>query len=164
MSTYKTPDFSPEEWESTVFESLEALLTTDDYGVRQLAHGASLIMDVTPDLNWAGFYIFRGGQLALGPFQGKPACTRITLDRGVCGKAAKTLRSVRVGNVDEFPGHIPCDSASKSELVIPLHREGQLLGVLDLDSPTLDRFRLEDELFFQKVGELLSRSVRWEDL
>lgn len=164
MSMFQPLDCSPEEWESAVLASLEALLRSDDYGVSQLANGASLIMDATPDLNWAGFYIYRAGQLALGPFQGKPACTRIALDRGVCGQAARTLESVRVGNVELFPGHIPCDSASRSELVIPLQQGGRLLGVLDLDSPNLDRFTAKDELFFQKVGELLSRLVLWEDL
>ena len=164
MSTFQPIDCPPEEWESTVYAGLEALLTADDYGISQLANAASFIMDVMPILNWAGFYIFRGGELALGPFQGKPACTRISLNRGVCGEAARTLKLMRVGNVDLFPGHIACDSASKSELVIPLHQEGRLKGVLDLDSPILDRFRHEDELFFAKVGDLLSSLVHWEDL
>jgi len=164
MSTFKPINCLPEEWESTVYNGLEALLTADDYGISQLANAASFIMDVMPGLNWAGFYIYRGEELALGPFQGKPACTRIALNRGVCGEAARTLKSMRVGNVDLFPGHIACDSASKSELVIPLHQEGRLKGVLDLDSPNLDRFSQEDETFFAKVGELLSTSVRWDDL
>ena len=164
MSTFQPIDSPPEEWESTVYSGIEALLAADDYGISQLANVASYIMAVMPDLNWAGFYILRQGELALGPFQGKPACTRISLNRGVCGEAARTLKSMRVGNVDLFRGHIACDSASKSELVIPLHQGDLLKGVLDLDSPSLDRFRHEDELFFVKVGELLSSVVRWGDL
>ncbi len=163
MSTFQPIDCPPEEWESTVYAGLEALLTADDYGISQLANAASFIMDVMSDLNWAGFYIFRGGELVLGPFQGKPACTRISLNRGVCGEAARTLKPMRVGNVDLFPGHIACDAASKSELVIPLHQDGCLKGVLDLDSPILERFRHEDEIFFAKIGHLLSTLVRWED-
>jgi GAF domain-containing protein len=102
---------------------------------------AALIFGALPDLNWAGFYFLKdGSELVLGPFQGKPACVRIPVGRGVCGTAAATKTSVIVPDVEAFPGHIACDGASRSELVVPLVRDGQVLGVLDLDSPTPSRF------------------------
>ncbi|MBR5739653.1 MAG: GAF domain-containing protein, partial [Lachnospiraceae bacterium] len=103
------------------------------------------LFESLPDLNWAGFYLMRDGELVLGPFQGKAACIRIAVGKGVCGTAVKEDRTVRVANVHAFPGHIACDSASNSELVIPIRKEGRVVGVLDLDSPSLDRFSKEDE-------------------
>lgn len=97
-----------------------------------------------PDLNWAGFYFLRGGELVVGPFQGKPACVRITLGRGVCGTAAAERRTIVVDDVHAFDGHIACDAASRSEIVVPLLRGNELLGVLDLDSPMVGRFDSED--------------------
>ena len=118
------------------------------------ANLAALIFHTLPDLNWAGFYWMKDGGLVLGPFQGKPACVRISLGKGVCGTAARDRRTVVVPDVDEFPGHIACDSASKSELVIPVIRNGEVIGVLDLDSPRLARFDVEDARGLEALVEL----------
>ncbi len=120
-----------------------------------LANVSAFLMAHTSDVNWLGFYLFDGSKLVLGPFQGKPACTQIQLGKGVCGTAALTNKTLRVDNVDEFPGHIVCDSQSRSELVVPIFQQGQLCGVLDIDSPSLSRFNQNDELFYQKVVESL---------
>jgi L-methionine (R)-S-oxide reductase len=108
------------------------------------ANLAALIFNTLPDLNWAGFYRLKDGGLVLGPFQGRPACVRIALGKGVCGTAARDRRTLVVPNVDEFPGHIACDSASRSEIVVPIVRGNRVFGVLDLDSPKLARFDEED--------------------
>ncbi len=132
----------------TDYAALSARLTALVEGVphliANLANASALIYQELPDLNWAGFYILEGETLVLGPFQGKPACIEIPLGRGVCGAAAKTGRPQLVPDVHAFPGHIACDSASNSEIVVPLRCEGRLWGVLDLDSPTLNRFGTRD--------------------
>lgn len=138
---------------------LEAVLHGERDWVCNLAQMSALLMQTLPDLNWAGFYLLKNGSLVLGPFQGKVACVRIALGKGVCGTAAARRESVVVPNVHEFPGHIACDSASNSEVVIPLLHRGQLLGVLDLDSPTLNRFDAEDARGLeQSVAILLGAS------
>ena len=109
------------------------------------ANTVALLYDSLPDMNWCGVYVLRGKELVLGPFQGKPACVRIPLGRGVCGVAAERQQTLRIADVDEFAGHIACDAASRSELVVPLLRGGRLLGVLDLDSPLVDRFCAADQ-------------------
>jgi GAF domain-containing protein len=119
---------------------LRALLHDERDLIANAANMASLIYHTLPDLNWAGVYLLKDGELVLGPFQGKPACVRIALGKGVCGTAASRRACVVVPDVNAFPGHIACDSASRSELVVPLIMNAQLLGVLDLDSPTLGRF------------------------
>jgi L-methionine (R)-S-oxide reductase len=108
------------------------------------ANLAALVFHTLPELNWAGFYWMKDGGLVLGPFQGKPACVRIAVGQGVCGTAARDRRTVLVPDVDKFPGHIACDSASKSEVVVPIVRDGEVIGVLDVDSPRLARFDAED--------------------
>ena len=114
--------------------------------VANAANAAALIYHTLPELSWAGFYILKGDELLLGPFQGKPACTRIAVGKGVCGKAAEELKTIVVENVHDFPGHIACDAASNSEIVVPVvSQEGRLIGVLDLDSPLLARFDAEDQ-------------------
>src|SRR5215216_481664 len=132
-------------------EQLRALVEGEEDATANAANLASLVFHTLPDLNWAGFYLLKGGELVLGPFQGKPACVRIALGSGVCGTAAASRRTVVVENVHEFPGHIACDSASNSEVVVPLLRGDELLGVLDLDSPSLGRFDAEDA---EGLGEL----------
>ncbi|MFN2530349.1 MAG: GAF domain-containing protein [Pyrinomonadaceae bacterium] len=112
--------------------------------IANAANCASLIYHSLPDLNWAGFYLLRGGELVLGPFQGKPACMRIELGEGVCGVAANQRQTLIVPNVHEFPGHIACDSASNSEIVVPIEKQQHLLGVLDLDSPQFGHFDDDD--------------------
>jgi L-methionine (R)-S-oxide reductase len=115
------------------------------------------------DVNWVGFYLFRDGELVLGPFQGLPACTRIALGRGVCGKAALERRTLLVDDVLCFADHIACDSASRSELVIPLALGDRLLGVLDLDSPLHARFSEEDRMELEKIARILAEGVRWPE-
>src|SRR5690242_2107629 len=121
-------------------KQLEALFAGESDRIANAANMAALIYHGLPDVNWAGFYFRRGGELVLGPFQGKPACIRIPIGKGVCGTAAARSASVLVPDVHDFPGHIACDPASRSELVVPLIEEGLVLGVLDLDSPLPGRF------------------------
>jgi L-methionine (R)-S-oxide reductase len=120
--------------------------------VANAANVAALIWELVPDLNWSGFYFMKGGELVLGPFQGKPACVRIAVGKGVCGTAVQRRASVLVPDVHAFPGHIPCDSASNSELVVPLIKNGAVLGVLDLDSPSLGRFDEDDRAAFERLA------------
>ena len=125
--------------------ALEGLVAGELDPIANMANAAALIWETLPDLNWAGFYRNVGGELVLGPFQGRPACIRIPFGKGVCGAAATTLSVQRVDDVHAFPGHIACDSASASELVVPIVRDGELLAVLDLDSPKKARFDADDE-------------------
>ena len=140
-------------------QALEALVDGERDGIANMANAAALIWETLPDLNWAGFYRNVGGELVLGPFLGRPACIRIPFGTGVCGVAAQSLEVQRVDDVHSFPGHIACDAASVSELVVPLVRDGQLLGVLDLDSPTPARFTEEDEKGCVKLGEILAKAI-----
>ena len=133
-------------------ENLAAITSGVPYEVANLANTAALIWQYLPGLNWAGFYKMTEGALVLGPFQGKPACIRIPVGRGVCGTAAAEQRTVRVENVHEFPGHIACDSNSNSEIVIPLYAQGTLWGVLDLDSPHLGRFSQADQAALEEIA------------
>jgi GAF domain-containing protein len=140
-------------------EALEALVAGEPDGIANMANAAALIWETLPDLNWAGFYRNVGGELVLGPFQGRPACIRIPFGRGVCGAAAETRQVQRVDDVHAFPGHIACDAESVSELVVPLVRDGELLGVLDLDSPRPGRFSEDDETGCVAIGELLAKAI-----
>ena len=123
---------------------LRALVEGEDDFIANAANFSALLFHALPGLNWAGFYLLKGGELVLGPFQGRPACVRIPLGSGVCGTAAAARETVVVENVHEFPGHIACDAASNSEVVVPLIKGDELLGVLDLDSPSVGRFDEED--------------------
>ena len=122
------------------------------------ANLASLLYHTLPDLNWAGFYRMKGGELVLGPFQGKPACVRIAPGRGVCGTAALERKTIVVPDVHAFPGHIACDSASNSEIVVPLLRGGEVVGVMDLDSPLTGRFTREDAAGLEPLARALLES------
>ncbi|MBA4137159.1 MAG: hypothetical protein C0518_07575 [Opitutus sp.] len=146
---------SKPEFYAALNRQLEAVLHGERDWVCNLAQTSALLMQTMPDLNWAGFYLLKGRELVLGPFQGKVACVRIALDRGVCGTAAAKRETVVVRNVHDFPGHIACDSASNSEIVVPLLRGGTLLGVLDLDSPKLNRFDADDAAGLQRAVEIL---------
>ena len=137
--------------------ALEGLITGEPDPIANMANASALIFETLPDVNWVGFYRNVNQELVLGPFQGRPACIRMTFDQGVCGAAAKTREVQRVQDVNGFPGHIACDSASKSEIVVPLIRDGKLLGVLDIDSPKTARFTEEDEAGVVRLGEILSR-------
>ena len=138
---------------------LEALLTGETDAVANAANAAAAIYHSLPDLNWAGFYFLRDDTLVVGPFQGRPACTRIALGVGVCGTAARERRSILVPDVHAFPGHIACDAASRSELVVPLLRDGGVIGVLDLDSPELGRFDAEDQTGCETLAGILVRHL-----
>ncbi len=124
------------------------------------ANFAALVYHALPDLNWAGFYFFDGAELVVGPFQGKPACVRIALGKGVCGTAAATRQTQLVADVDAFPGHIPCDSASRSEIVIPLYDGERLIGVWDVDSPRLARFDESDRAGMERLAGIFVDSLR----
>ena len=124
---------------------LSGLAEADRHYVPLLSNAAALIYHAMPDLNWAGFYLMRGDRLTLGPFQGRVACVHIPVGRGVCGTAVRDDATQRVPDVHAFPGHIACDSASRSEIVIPLHQDGRVIGVLDIDSPLPDRFSEADQ-------------------
>ena len=137
--------------------ALQGLVTGETDPVANMANASALIFETLPDVNWVGFYRNVGDELVLGPFQGRPACVRMTFDQGVCGAAAKTRQIQRVEDVHAFPGHIACDSASNSEIVLPLIREGELIGVLDIDSPNTARFTEEDEAGCVQLGEILAK-------
>jgi GAF domain-containing protein len=137
--------------------ALEGLVTGEPDPIANMANASALIYETLPDVNWVGFYRNIGNELVLGPFQGRPACIRMTFDEGVCGAAASTRQVQRVEDVHAFAGHIACDSASNSEIVVPLIRDGELLGVLDIDSPKFSRFTEEDQAGVEKLGEILSR-------
>lgn len=138
---------------------LRALLHGEHDFIANCANTASLLWHTLPDLNWAGFYRLVGDELVLGPFMGKPACVRIRMGKGVCGTAAKTRATVLVPDVHAFPSHIACDSSSRSEIVMPLVKNGQLLGVLDLDSPLLNRFDAADQIGLEKLTATLLATV-----
>lgn len=139
-------------------EQLRALAEVDTWFVPLLSNASALLYDELPNLNWAGFYLVREGQLVLGPFQGKLACIHIKPGRGVCGTAMRQDETQLVPNVHEFPGHIACDSASNSEIVVPIHKDGRVVGVLDIDSPLLNRFDEADreglEAFVRIIEEM----------
>jgi L-methionine (R)-S-oxide reductase len=136
---------------------LSALVQDETDSVANMANCAALIFNSVPNLNWAGFYLLKGGELVLGPFQGRIACVRIAFGRGVVGTAAEKRTTIRVADVNEFPGHIACDSASRSEIVVPLtSADSHLIGVLDVDSPELDRFDADDEEGFRAIGRIIA--------
>ena len=139
--------------------AVEGLLSGESDAVANMANAAAVIWETVPDLNWAGFYRNVGGELVLGPFQGRPACIRIKFGEGVCGTAAATRQVQRVEDVNAFPGHIACDSASASELVVPIIKGGELIAVLDLDSPKKGRFTQEDEEGSLRLAEILARAL-----
>ncbi len=139
--------------------ALEALVAGEPDPIANMANAAALIHESLPDLNWTGFYRNVGGELVLGPFQGRPACLRIPFGQGVCGAAAQSLQVQRVDDVDAFPGHIACDSASVSELVVPIVQDGALIAVLDLDSPTKARFDAEDEAGCVALAAILAETL-----
>ena len=138
--------------------ALKALVAGESDGIANMANAAALIWETLPGLNWAGFYRNIEGELVVGPFQGRAACIRIAFGKGVCGAAAATLKVQRVDDVSAFPGHIACDAASRSEIVVPIvGGDGKLIAVLDLDSPEPGRFDSEDEAGCVRLGEILAR-------
>jgi len=151
MFAPSTQPLSPTELQRT----LQALLADERDWIANLANTAALLWHSLPNINWVGFYLLKHGELVLGPFQGKPACVRIALGKGVCGTAAAQRRTLVVPNVHEFAGHIACDSASNSEIVVPLIKNGELFGVLDVDSPVLARFGVEDQASLEAMAAIL---------
>lgn len=153
----------PEQYAQLLAQA-EALLHGETDRIANAANLSALVYHALPDLNWVGFYFHDGTELVVGPFQGLPACVRIPLDKGVCGAAARTRTTQRVADVHAFPGHIACDSASRSELVVPLVvplAEGDtLVGVFDLDSPVPDRFDVEDQAGLEAIAAAFLRSLR----
>lgn len=147
----------------TDYSELERRLTALIHGVphfiANLANASALLFDTLEDINWAGFYHMEQGRLVLGPFQGKPACIEIPLNKGVCGAAASKGETVLVKNVHEFPGHIACDSASNSEIVIPIRKKGAVVGVLDIDSPSIGRFTEDDKEGLERFVKALEREL-----
>lgn len=140
-------------------EQARALLSGQHHRIANAANLSALIFHELPDLNWAGFYFLEGDTLVVGPFQGKPACVQIPLGKGVCGTAAASRQTQRVADVHAFEGHIACDPNSRSELVIPLFRDGELLGVLDIDSPEHDRFNAEDQAGLEAIAACYIKSL-----
>jgi L-methionine (R)-S-oxide reductase len=143
---------------------LAGLFSGEHNGLANTANMCALLYQMLPEVNWVGFYFLQGGELVLGPFQGKVACVRIAMGRGVCGTAAERREILVVPDVNEFPGHIACDAASRSEIVLPLVQHGRLLGVLDLDSPELARFDSEDRSGLQTAVDLLLAGSQLEKL
>ena len=142
-----------------LFAAADALAAGEPDAIANMANVAALLWETLPDLNWAGFYRNVGGELVLGPFQGRAACIRIPFGRGVCGVAAQTMAVQRVDDVHAFDGHIACDSASESEIVVPIVKNGELVAVLDLDSPRKARFSDEDEAGCRRLGDILARAI-----
>ena len=138
------------------------LADAEPWYVPLMANAAALIYEALPDLNWAGFYLLRGGRLVLGPFQGKNACIHIAVGKGVCGTAVAENRTQRVADVHQFAGHIACDSASNSEIVVPLRQNGQVVGVLDIDSPLFDRFDENDQKGLEALARVLETAMVME--
>ena len=153
-------DINPAAGKSELYAELlkaaDALTADEPDGIANMANIAALLWQFLPDLNWAGFYRMVGNELVLGPFQGKAACIRIPLGKGVCGAAARTATSQRVEDVHAFPGHIACDADSRSELVVPVLDEGKVIAVIDLDSPSPARFDLDDQSGVEALAALLA--------
>jgi len=148
-----------EEFYRTLNAQLKSLIEGEPDATANLANASALLHQAMPELNWAGFYLMKDGVLVLGPFQGKPACIRIPLGKGVCGTAASEERTLVVPDVHLFPGHIACDPESASEIVVPLFQDGRVVGVLDIDSPVTGRFGEMDRTGLETFAEVLGRHV-----
>ncbi|EJQ15656.1 GAF domain-containing protein [Bacillus cereus] len=159
MFTKESYAGSREEQYETVIKQLDALLTGEPNVVANLSNASALLNQFLDRVNWVGFYVTEGNQLVLGPFQGMPACVRIPFGRGVCGAAAETKTTQLVADVHQFPGHIACDSASNSEIVVPIVKEGNIIGVLDIDSPEKNRFDEVDQRYLEKFVETLLKHI-----
>ncbi|WP_438347668.1 GAF domain-containing protein [Paenibacillus sp. FA6] len=142
-----------------VLEQLKALIQDEPNAIANLANASALLNLFMKDINWVGFYLYDGKELVLGPFQGLPACIRIPLNRGVCGTAASERRTLLVDDVHAFQGHIACDAASNSEIVVPIIKNGELYGVLDIDSPLKNRFDSEEQQFLEQFVDILTAQI-----
>lgn len=146
---------APEELYPLLYQQLEALTRDVPHRIANLANASAVLMEALKEINWVGFYLMEGQNLVLGPFQGKPACIEIPVGRGVCGRAVETGQTQLVADVHAFPGHIACDSASRSEIVVPLYRDGQVAAVLDVDSPQVGRFSQADKEGLESLRPIL---------
>lgn len=158
FSTHTLSGDKPEQYAQLAAQA-RALLAGEHDRIANAANLSALVFHALPDLNWVGFYFFDGTELVVGPFQGQPACVRIPLARGVCGAAARSGETQRVEDVEAFPGHIACDTASRSELVVPLFHAGALLGVFDLDSPVPGRFDVADQEGLEEIARVYVESL-----
>lgn len=149
------PSSSTEEFYHHLLVQAKALIATETDLIANCANAASLLYYTLSEVNWCGFYFLRGDELVLGPFQGKPACVRIALGKGVCGSAAEQQQTLVVTDVEQFPGHIACDAASRSEIVVPLVFDDTLIGVLDIDSPQVARFSTIDAEYLEKLAHAI---------
>ena len=140
-------------------ETVESVVASETDQIANMANIAALLFEALPDINWAGFYLFKDDQLVLGPFQGRLACTRIPLGKGVCGTVAQQKTTLVVPDVHAFPGHIACDAASASEIVVPILHDGNLIGVLDIDSPVKKRFDAEDQAMIEKIVSAFEKTL-----
>lgn len=147
-------------YEMTI-KQLEALLEGESNKIANLANASALLNEVLDEINWVGFYLMEEGELILGPFQGRVACVHIQVGRGVCGTAVSENKTQVVPDVHAFPGHIACDSASRSEIVVPIRVDGKVVGVLDIDSPIQERFDEEDGYYMEKVVGVLEKCCKW---
>ena len=149
---------------SLLKEQAQAIIETEPHYVAALSNISALLYEEMDRLNWAGFYLMDKGSLLVGPFQGRPACIRIEIGKGVCGTAVKEDKIQRVADVHTFPGHIACDAASRSEIVLPIRCDGKIVGVLDIDSPVAERFDQEDEKGLAKLADLIGQEVDFAGL
>ncbi|WP_026560794.1 GAF domain-containing protein [Bacillus sp. J37] len=147
------------EQSALVIKQLKALVEGEEDIIANLSNASALLNQFLEDINWVGFYLLKEDQLVLGPFQGLPACVRIPLGRGVCGTAAEKKETLRIADVHQFPGHIACDAASNSEIVVPLVSDGKVIGVLDIDSPSNNRFTELDQAFLEEFVDVLMEHV-----
>ncbi len=148
---------------NALFESVSALIDPNDWIISNMANVSSAVFGSINDLNWAGFYIMRNGRLELGPFIGQPACVKIPVGNGVCGTAAALKSTMLVPDVHQFPGHIACDENSQSEIVVPIKYRGNVVAVIDIDSPVKNRFGEKEQLFFEKLAKEIEK-VWQEDI
>lgn len=160
LSTEEQANKKAEQYDN-VLKQLDALLAGERHLLANLSNAAALLNQYMDNINWVGFYLLEGDELVLGPFQGLPACVRIPVGKGVCGTSVAKKQTIVVPDVHEFPGHITCDPASQSEIVIPLQKDGTVLGVLDIDSPYKDRFDEIDAKKLEEFAAILIRSTDW---
>ncbi|WP_407272272.1 GAF domain-containing protein [Radiobacillus sp. PE A8.2] len=142
-----------------LLKQLEALIEDEQDMIANLSNASALLNQFLKEINWVGFYLWKQDQLVLGPFQGLPACVRIASGKGVCGTAVKERTTQRIADVHQFPGHIACDAASQSEIVVPIIKDNQVVGVLDIDSPTKNRFNEMDQKYLEKFIEILQKYI-----
>ena len=159
FSTDTLTGSKPEQYAQLLAQA-RALVYGEADRIANAANLSALIYHALPQLNWVGFYFYDGKELVVGPFQGLPACVRIPLSKGVCGAAASSRQTQRIEDVDAFPGHIACDSASRSELVVPLVHNGELIGVLDIDSPVIARFDADDQLGLEAIAQVFVEALQ----